>query len=120
MAEKKKTRFTIIEFPVLSHYCVHVEVASDIREAILKHKIIKHVVDESFPGKDQAVAVHVRDDCFSFMFFRPNPSVDEVTHECWHVILRIMEHLGAKLDNEIIAYHLGYLVGKTFKFARRK
>jgi hypothetical protein len=115
-----KDRFTTIEFPVLSYYVVHVEITVDIRAAMKKYKNIKDLADEDFPGDNPACAVHVKGENFSFMFFRPNPSINAIAHESWHVVRRIMDHLGADLDNEMVAYHLGYLVEKVFKFVRRK
>ncbi len=33
-----------------------------------------------------------------------------VAHEAWHVVHHMMTRVGAELDNEVVAYHLAYLV----------
>jgi hypothetical protein len=118
-----KGRFTIIEFPVLSHYVVHVEIAADWKKAMTKYPVIKKDYEKKFVDHDDcpACAIHVGGENFSFIFFKPNPSINDIVHECWHVIARIFEHVGAKLDrDEMVAYHLAYLTEKVFKFVRRR
>lgn len=39
-----------------------------------------------------------------------------IAHECWHAIRKMLANQGAELENEVIAYHLGYLVGEVHKF----
>lgn len=46
------------------------------------------------------------------------PSAEVVAHEAWHAINHILEFSGAQKDNETVAYHLGYLVGKIDAFVK--
>jgi accessory gene regulator protein AgrB len=39
-----------------------------------------------------------------------DPSVKTIAHEVFHVVWRIMAHIGATHENEVMAYHVGYLV----------
>ena len=38
-------------------------------------------------------------------------NADDIAHECFHVIWAMMKHIGAKLEEEVVAYHIGHLVG---------
>ena len=62
------------------------------------------------------LAVHA--DTLSFVFLPYSASVGSIAHESWHVVRRMMEHAGVELDNEAVAYHLGFLVNKIFRFVR--
>lgn len=110
-----KGRFTIIEFPVFCNYLVHVEVAKDLFKAMQQYPATRNV-----PLEDtQAITVHKDDDSHSFIFFRPNVDAGTIAHECYHVARRILKYMGCEVDNEAVAYHLGYLVNKVTRFVRR-
>ena len=56
------------------------------------------------------------------MIFLPfKADINTVTHEAYHAVRRMLEHIGIglyetagieQLDNETVAYHLGYVVGR--------
>ena len=46
--------------------------------------------------------------------------IDTVAHECLHAVWAMVKWTGARLDEEIVAYHLGFLVGRVFEFAYKK
>lgn len=46
-------------------------------------------------------------------------SAGTIAHEAWHVIHRMLKFCGAEIDNETVAYHLGYLVDKIHEAAKR-
>jgi hypothetical protein len=110
-----KSRITLIEFPVFMDYIVHVEITSDVRKSMKKYPQTKDITDVT-----NAMAVHVKDEPFSMIFLRYNAPVGTIAHESWHVIRRMMNYVGIELDSETVAYHLGYLVNKIFRFARGK
>jgi hypothetical protein len=113
-----KSKYTTVEFPVFSDYIVHIEITSDIKESFKKYKYTRNL-DMSLEDT-QAVAVHVENTGMSMIFLPYNASVGTIAHESWHVIRRMMEYLGADQDNEMMGYHLGYLVQKVFNFMRGK
>lgn len=43
-----------------------------------------------------------------------------VAHECWHAIRRMLNNLDVGLENETVAYHLGYLVNRVHNFMENK
>jgi hypothetical protein len=51
------------------------------------------------------------DGSYSYLFLRFNANPSVIAHEAWHCIRRMMVYCGAELENEVVAYHLGYLVG---------
>lgn len=111
-----RARFTTIEFPVFFNYIVHVEVTSDLKKSMLKYPPTKDILMED-DCKD-AITVHVCDASFSFIFLHYTASVGTIAHESWHAVKHMLEYMGVELDSETVAYHLGYMVDKIFKFVR--
>lgn len=52
----------------------------------------------------------------SVIIIQPDASAGTIAHEAWHCVRRMLLHMGAGLDNEVVAYHLGYLVNKMTDF----
>ena len=119
MKTRFKSRYTVIEFPVFCNYRVHVEVSSDIRRSMAKYPPTEDLSKEDSHGTE-ACAIHICDEPFSFIFLPYNANVGSIAHEAWHVIRQIMEHTNVELDNEAVAYHLGYLTDGIFKFVHGK
>ena len=108
---RSKTRR--IEFPVFANYCVYVEFTTDIEASMEKYKQTRDVPC----GEDtHAITVHIEDNGLSFVFFPYDASVGAIAHESWHVVKNMMDYLGVELDSETVAYHLGFLVDKIYKF----
>jgi hypothetical protein len=107
-----KSKFRKFHFPALGHYVVHVEITSDIAKSLLKYPRTRKVeMDETTNG----LAVHTNEG-FSYIFLPYNASVGNIAHEAWHVVRQMMEYLGIKIDNEAVAYHLGYLTNRVWDF----
>lgn len=60
-----------------------------------------------------------------FLPFDADPNT--IAHECYHGVRRLLQHLGVglyedagveQIDNECVAYHLGYLVGLVHKYQK--
>ena len=43
-----------------------------------------------------------------------------VTHESWHVVRRVLDLVGSALENEIVAYHIGYLSQAVYNLYSQK
>jgi hypothetical protein len=112
------SRYTTIEFPVFSDFIIHVEVAKNIEKAIGKYPSIADFSEED-TGESDGVAVYDGGQV-CFIFLKPNVSVGTIAHESWHAIEHMMERFNVRPEGEVIAYHLGYLVDKVFRFLRRK
>lgn len=101
-----------IVFPVFSEYTVYVVLTKDIPEAARKRCI---------PGDfDYTRGLHVRNGFTSWMFLHPRACSSTVAHECWHAVEGIMKAIGADPESEVIAYHLGYLVGEVSNFMAKR
>jgi len=115
-----KSRITHLEFPVFSKYTMHVEVTTDIQKSLAKYPETEYAMDGEENSNTHAIAVHIANEPFTFIFLPYNVSVGTIAHEAWHAIRRMMEYMDVDLDNETVAYHLGYSVDKIFNFVRGK
>jgi hypothetical protein len=103
----KQPKVYHLEFPVLNHYNVHVEFTSDLKKSISHYRETK---DIELYSDESGLAIHPKNQPRSFIFFKGNPNPGTIVHESWHVVRRMLEYYGIELDNEVVAYHLGYLV----------
>lgn len=115
-----RERKTTIEFPVWSDYTVHVIVTDDFTKSVKKH-----CGDDDVEPSYQALTIHCgddgdRDSKESFIFLAPDCVVDLIVHECWHVIYRMMKYFEVEFEDEVVAYHLGYLTQQVYDFARKR
>jgi hypothetical protein len=113
-----RSRVTHVEFPVFSGYIVHVEITSDPTKSLLKYPSTRDLVEEFDDDFGEAFTVHDTDGGISMIFFQHNASVGTIAHEAWHAIKQMMKICDVDLENEVVAYHLGYLVNEIFKFMR--
>lgn len=111
----KKTRHgdyeAVIGFAVWSNYQLHIVFTEDIQ----------HSYKKRYPtGKadvENADGLHVAtNDGESHLFFPMHATPNSIAHESWHATRRLLEYCGAELDNETVAYHIGYIVGEVHKF----
>ena len=96
-----------IPFPVLGQYTVTVAFTNDPLRTAERLKVEldslgEHTTALTLPMPDGVV-----------MLFNLNPSVNSMTHESYHAVRRMFKWAGADIDNELIAYHLGYLMQKV-------
>jgi hypothetical protein len=54
----------------------------------------------------------------SFIFFKWNADAEQIAHESWHAIRRLIMWAGLGYDNEVVAYHLGHLAGNIHRFQK--
>ena len=62
------------------------------------------------------------DELLTVIIIQPDANAGTIAHECWHCVRQMLLHMGATLDNEVVAYHLGYVVNRVtdFKNAKKK
>lgn len=92
---------------------IYVVIAKDI------HNAIKKVIGNNEGVSPAAIAVTCHEGPHSYVFFKPNASAGEVAHEMWHALRRQFKRIGAKLENELFAYHLEYMVDETVAILRK-
>jgi hypothetical protein len=111
----KKTKHNDYEkdiiFPVFVGYRVHIVFTDDIR----KSRIARYGNDGL---SEDAAALHCTaqkgNAHLIFDTVKATPSI--LVHECWHAVHGLLEWAGADFDNEVVAYHLGYLFQFVFDF----
>ena len=52
------------------------------------------------------------------LYIQKEASYGTLAHECWHAVHHMLARVGAGLDEEVVAYHLGYLVDKVLEFRK--
>lgn len=102
-------------FPVFSNYQVRIIFSDDLAKSY--EKIFKRPLDRDV---DMTNAFHAisKSGC-SHLFFRiGNAPSGTIAHECVHVIWRLLiEWAGVtKMDDEVVAYHVGWLVQQVTNF----
>lgn len=115
MRERQKT----IKFPVWSDYTVRIIITRDFATSAKMH------CDSDVEISCKALTIHIGDDNDSetkqsFIFLMPDCDVDSLVHECWHVVYRMMDYFGASLEDEVVAYHLGYLTQQVYDFVKKQ
>lgn len=63
-----------------------------------------------------ALTLYFNDDLLTTVIVEPDSSAGVVAHEAWHGIRQMLLYVGASLDNEVVAYHLAYLVDEITDF----
>lgn len=52
---------------------------------------------------------------YSYIFIKPNSQVNILAHEAYHCIRKLLRDIGAKQEEEVVAYLLDYLVEQLIK-----
>lgn len=100
-----------IEFPIFS-YNFNIVHTTDIAKSRSKRdnilgsctEALDHYVDGLHSYHDQEPDCHI--------FLTKDTSEGVVAHEVFHAIWRMFKYLGAKMENEVFAYHLSYTLDK--------
>ncbi len=113
MAEKLKTykkKLVLPQYSTVSNepYTVLLVVTDNVNE----------YVEKSFPNLSDTKqgACHVYRNYESHIILPFDASISTVVHECWHCVYRIMKTIGAELENEVVAYTLGWITEQATDF----
>lgn len=98
-----------VEFTVFSNFTMVVEWVDDIEAAIKQHPSIAYMADTHSAA--DAVALY-DGDMTCYIFYNPGVSPGTIAHEAWHAIYSMFKRVGVKITDEVVAYHLGYLVDR--------
>ena len=111
-----RNRRTRITFPVFRDYEVRVIQSHDIAATGRRLR-------ENLEGAAAAYITREEDGITGkgWLILGPNPSPEDVAHECFHAVEALFKWIGAEnRDEEAFAYHLDYLVGRVHKFLKGK
>ncbi|HXQ37228.1 MAG TPA: hypothetical protein VN843_24675 [Anaerolineales bacterium] len=114
MKFRKKT----VNFPVLGHYRIHVIVASDVKKYMAQSKLFNHVSMDGENSDTTAITLHRMGE--STIILPLSATAGTVAHEAYHAVRKRLVKQDIELDNEIVAYHLGYLVNKISLLLKEK
>ena len=105
----------IIEFPVFGYniYAVYTE---DIQTSRDKRANLIGALDEVLLPTVDGMHSYNKLNTEGWIFFTPFSSTGTIAHECFHALWQMFEYFGANLENEIVAYHLGYLLDIILDF----
>jgi hypothetical protein len=117
---KIKERKLTLFFPPFNNYEVCV-ITSNQKERSAEKIFDRHQIEHDTDGFG---AIHIwcnrENRPISYMVFPEDASVGTITHECWHCIKKMFSWIGSDYEDEIVAYHLDYLVQEVFDFIHQK
>lgn len=106
-----KEREYMIELPVFN-YMIFVVVTDNIAESRKNRKArlgcLKKDISKYVDGMHSFDNLEPN----GWVFINPTSSPGVIAHEVFHALWRMFKWVGAKLENETVAYHLSYIVDK--------
>jgi hypothetical protein len=102
-----------LRFPVFGDYPVQIVFCDNIHK---EAKRAKHVLP-SDDGSEEAYTAVTTSGCICV--FNRTPDAETVAHEAYHAIVALLKFSGANTEEELVAYHLGYLVGHITKWKEK-
>ncbi len=61
-------------------------------------------------GTTDGFSVRMPNQSYSFVILRYHATINQVVHECYHAVSNMFRWIGATHEEEVFAYHMGYLV----------
>lgn len=107
---KMRTHRHKIQFPIFGEFHIRVSFVADVvaeskkLSAEVSPLSIAYTVLET--GKAHIVLAHHAD-------------AETIAHEAFHAVWALMKYVGAELEDEVVAYHLGHVVGLITKWGKR-
>ena len=101
---------TVVPFPTFQYkiYVIFTDSLTASADNLVKQGKLKspHGIDDTTDG------FHVRmpNQSYSFIVLKHESSVNPIVHETYHSISTMMDWIGAKREEEIMSYFLGYTV----------
>jgi hypothetical protein len=102
----------IITLPVFSKYRVHIVFTDDVQKSAKERY-------GSSRKLDNCDGAHHYDDLgHSHLFYKPDLCINTLVHEAFHAVYALLYDWAGmdKLDEEVIAYHLGYITEQVENF----
>ena len=65
-----------------------------------------HGIDDTTDG----FSVRMPNQSYSFVVLKYNASINQIVHECYHAVCNMFRWVSAEHEEELFAYHMGYLV----------
>lgn len=113
LSKCKGEKICHVRFPVFS-YNVFVIFTNDINKSRNRLSDILgqcSIVDNTTQGLHS----HNEESSLSVIFLKKRCTYGTVAHECYHALCAMFEYAGAMIEEEVMAYHLSYLVDEITK-----
>ena len=111
----KKDKVKTVKFAVFNDYKVKIVLTRDLDKALLS---FKHTADVESGGETTGgITVHVDCERLSYIFIPYGSSTGSMAHEAYHAVQRMLKNCSIELKNEVVAYHLGYLMNEIVDLA---
>jgi hypothetical protein len=107
---KTRTHRHTINFPIFSYRITVVFTADIPREC-------KRLTSED-PTPGTIALTVLNGDGFSHILLPHDACAESIAHESFHAIYHLMTRAGAQLEDEVIAYHLGHVVGLIHRWGK--
>jgi hypothetical protein len=119
---KFKERVGWIRFPILANFTVNVVITTDMQLSINRRNGILSpcTVGKNALGSTWKHGVGGVIFIFLHKDVGKNVEPSTIAHECFHAVRTLMSNIGAEVEDELWAYHLGYLVGEVHKLLEKK
>lgn len=110
---KVRTHRHKIKFPIFG-YEIRVSFVSSLKDEAVR-------MNADAPGDDTAKAWTVlnSEHPYAHIVLQHDASAEIIAHESFHAIWALMTWAGAALEDEVVAYHLGHVVGRITKWGNR-
>src|SRR5271165_4378844 len=98
-------------------YEVNIVITNSIEGSYIKRE---KIFGEKFES-DGCIALHVwvRDEAISYIFLPYEADAGYIAHESFHCAWKIMEFIGARYENEIMAYTVGHITHQIDQFVKK-
>lgn len=112
--EEKTKLIDLKPFP----YDLRLIVTTDIvaSEKKLREKYNDYCTKPVASIRTGAMAIHSRDLSIMHILMPYRCDVGYIAHEVWHIVRSLLLYSGATLDNEVVAYYIGWLVREATVF----
>lgn len=90
-------------------------------DMVVTPDVVEYAKSRGWPGGVQeettdGITLWFSKEQLSVIIIQPDASAGVIAHEAWHAVRRMLLHVGAELENEVVAYHLGYVVNHLTNF----
>lgn len=111
-----KEKTFVIDFPVFAYH-VNVIITNDIQRSRTDRN---SQIGSKF-DLGPVLGLHSSNEntggSWIFLYFDASPDV--IAHESYHSVVRMLSWVGANPEEEVVAYHLGYVTDKIHKFINK-
>ena len=107
---------TFFTFDVFGSYKIGIIFTDDVRKSVDYLSDRDYFNTPSSQVSQDTTACHIDVNGRGYLLFGDDASVGTIAHECWHAVYAAMKFFGAEVEDEVVAYHLGYAVNKVVDF----